>query len=291
MTGEPLSTEEFMGVVGTSINQSEQLDSMLRKTLQVLNEKGIQILVDFPGMTQSLKGSLQTIRVRSGRISRELAQLHELVNTSALITSSLELDKVLEEVIDTVVKLTGAERAYLMVKASDSDELQIRAARNWERETLPKGDVTFSQGIVKTAIESRGPLVATNAQEDERFQGMKSVIVNELRSVIVVPLMLKEEVIGVLYADNRIEQAVFSKDFIPILTAFANQAAIAISNARTFQKVTVDLQQTRQELQRLKIEIDQQRLQERVSEITEDEFFKDLLKRAKQLRGKQDDEK
>jgi GAF domain-containing protein len=286
VTGE-MNTEEFMGVVDATINQSDQLDSILRKTLRVLNEKGIQVLVDFPGMTQSLKGNLQTLRGRVNRVSRELSQLHELVNTSALITSSLELDKVLEEVIDTVVKLTGAERAYLMVKPSESDDLQIRAARNWERETLSKGDITFSQGIVKTAIESRSPLIATNAQEDERFQGMRSVIINELRSVIVVPLMLKEEVIGVLYADNRIEQAVFSQDFVPILTAFANQAAIAISNARAFQKVAKDLQQTRQELQQLKIEIDQQRLKERVSEITEDEFFLDLQKRAKELRAKQ----
>jgi GAF domain-containing protein len=186
--------------------------------------------------------------------------------------------------MDTVIKLTGAERAYLMLRHGKTGELKVQAARNWEHETLTQESATFSSGILHTAIENRVPLVTTNAQDDSRFQGMKSVFSLDLRSIIVVPLVLKDEVIGVLYADNRIEQGVFSKDDIPLLTAFANQASIAISNARLFEKVKDDLKKAQRQVASLKIDLDQHRIQEKVQEITETEYFQLLTQKAKILR-------
>src|SRR6185295_2625979 len=99
---------------------------------------------------------------------RQLDQLNELVRTSALITSSLELDTVLEEVLDTVNKLTGAERAYLMLYDEQSG-LQIKTARNWDRQTIGEDEAHFSNSIVEAAMKDGLPIITTNAQTDERF--------------------------------------------------------------------------------------------------------------------------
>jgi sigma-B regulation protein RsbU (phosphoserine phosphatase) len=268
----------------TSLEELEHLQTTIEQTLQVLGKRDIQVLIDFDSMTKSIRQGMDSAQKNSNQVLRQLMQFQELVHTSAIITSSLDLNQVLEEVMDTVIKLTGAERAYLMLRQGTTGELKVQAARNWEHETLTQESATFSSGILHSAIESRVPIVTTNAQDDSRFQGMKSVFSLDLRSIIVVPLVLQDEVIGVLYADNRIEQGVFSKDDIPLLTAFANQASIAISNARLFEKVKDDLKKAQRQVESLKIDLDQHRIQEKVQEITETEYFRLLTQKAKILR-------
>jgi GAF domain-containing protein len=235
-------------------------------------------------MAKTVQQDVKVVERKGLIVFEQLDQLQELVRTVALITSSLELDQVLAEVMDTVIQLTGAERAYLMLRAKDTDELTIWAARNWDRETLAETDTVFSSSIVNEALEKMEAVVTTNAQDDARFQELKSVVQHGLRSVLCIPLTMRGRVIGVLYADNRIDQGVFSQHNVPLLTAFGTQAAIAIENARQFKQVKDDLQQAQRELQHLQIQIDQQKLAQQVSDITESEYFEHLAAVAQSIR-------
>jgi GAF domain-containing protein len=283
------NANDLITSLAETAGQADQLGVAIDRTLQALNKRGVQILINFDEMVQILRSSLENNQRKSQFVAKELSKLQELVNTSALLTSSLELMRVLEEVIDTIVKLTGAERAYLMLKQPGTGELKVQAARNWEQETIEQTNVTFSQGIIQTAIDGGKPLITTNAQDDARFKGMHSVVSYDLRSVAVIPLMLKDEVVGVLYLDNRIEQAVFSQHDIPVLTAFANQAAIAISNARLFEKIKDDLIEAQRQVESLKIIIDQSRVDKQVAEITDSAYFQALSERARAMRKRMPD--
>jgi adenylate cyclase len=84
-------------------------------------------------------------------------------------------------------------------------------------------------------VAKRGEVVlTTNAQEDPRFSTQASVVSYALRSILCVPLRLRTEITGVIYVDNRIRAGLFSAADRDFLTALANQAAIAIENARLF---------------------------------------------------------
>lgn len=264
--------------------EATELQTVLSRTLKALTQHGVQLNVDLDGMAREVQNNLGAVKRKSRRVIEQLDQQKELVRTVALITSSLELDTVLAEVMDTVIHLTGAERAYLMLRSRSSGELKIRAARNWDRETMSEEDVVFSSSIVNAALEQMEPIVATNAQGDVRFQEMKSVVQHGLRSIICIPLTLHGRVVGVLYADNRIEQGIFSQDDIPLLTAFGTQAAIAIENARLFGKVKDDLQETQRELESLKIQIDLHKVQQQVNEITDTAYFERLSEAAREMR-------
>src|SRR5450432_897705 len=165
-------------------------------------------------------------------VTQRLGYMQDLINMSALLTSSLELDHVLAEVIDAVIKLTGAERAYLMLRDLETNELTIRAARNWDHESLSTEETIFSKGIINTVFERKEAILTTNAQTDERFGEMESVMAYTMRSVVCVPLILRKDVIGVLYADHRFKDGQFGRELLPLMTAFGNQAAIAIDNAK-----------------------------------------------------------
>jgi adenylate cyclase len=160
----------------------------------------------------------------------------ELANISQVVNSSLQLDDVLRIVMDTIVRLTGAERGFLMLKNTQG-ELSIRIARNWEQESLDPSDTALSRTVVNQVLHEGRPILTTNAQQDPRFDDQESIISLNLRSILCVPLILKESIIGVIYADNRLREGLFTETEKDLLAAFSNQAATAIENARLFESV------------------------------------------------------
>jgi adenylate cyclase len=166
----------------------------------------------------------------------ERGKLLALASTTQAVNSSLELDEVLQLVMDTIIRLTDAERGFLMLR-DQQGEMVIRVARNWEQESLNPNEFAISRTVVKRVIENCEPVLTTNAQEDPRFGGHESIVAYSLRSILCVPLEVRNELIGVIYADNRIKAGIFSDAEKDLLNVFANQAAIAIENARLFASV------------------------------------------------------
>jgi len=267
------------------IADAEKLEVAIEQTVQALRKRGLQLPMDLGGMAHAVKRDAEFVRQSGASSGDKLHQFEELVRTSALITSSLNLTQVLDDVIDTIISLTQAERAYLMLRDKQTGELRIHTARNWDKETLDSDAAGFSHGVINTAMEQGQPILTTNAQADERFQQMKSVFSQDLRSIMVIPLILRGETVGVLYVDNKnIGVGNFRPDAIPIITAFANQAAIAIENAKAFGKVQADLDEAKTEVERLRIQIDQSHLEKQLGEITETEYFQNLQTMANNIR-------
>ena len=177
----------------------------------------------------------------------EYRNLRELAGIGQVVNSSLELDSVLQIVMDTIVRLTQAERGFLMLR-DEQGEMVVRIARNWEQESINTGEAAISRTVIKKVIDTGEPILTTNAQEDPRFGSQESIIAFNLRSILCVPLKVKNDLIGVIYADNRIRTGIFSESERDLLDAFSNQAAVAIENARLFSS----LKQTLDEVTELK---------------------------------------
>lgn len=270
------NTDTFLKIIAEAASKADSLDTALEQIIRGLKKYGVKLPVDHKSIMEGLRSNLKETEKNAQQVTGKLHQFQKLVHTSALITSSLELDRVLEEVMDTIIDLTGAERAYLMLWETDENQLKIRAARNWDGANLDKEEVSFSRGIMNTAYETGKPVLTTNAQMDNRFSAMESVFVNTLRSIVCVPLVLRGKSIGVLYIDNRMKDAVFNQDHLPMLITFASQAAIAIENARLFEKVKADLDEAHHQVQELVIQIDRQKVDNQLKEIVDSELFKKL---------------
>jgi PAS domain S-box-containing protein len=141
--------------------------------------------------------------------------------------------------MDMLISLTGAERGFLMLLDEETDELEFKVARNLDRKAISGSSFEISRTIVNTVANEGEPVVTTNAQADPRFQAQESVVSYSLRSILCVPLKAKGKVTGVIYADNRIKTGLFTRADRDILSAFANQAAVAIENARLFESVSI----------------------------------------------------
>jgi len=183
-----------------------------------------------------LTSSLSQLSTQVAKQKEERDNHLELANISQVVNSSLQLDDVLRIVMDTIIRLTGAERGFLMLN-NNQGELSIHIARNWEQESLDASDSALSRTIVNRVLAEGQPILTTNAQQDPRFDDQESIISLNLRSILCVPLLLKESIIGVIYADNRLREGLFTETEKNLLAAFANQAAVAIENARLFESV------------------------------------------------------
>nr|MBN1228242.1 GAF domain-containing protein [Anaerolineae bacterium] len=182
-----------------------------------------------------------------------LAALYEV---SRALGSSLDLETVLNQVMDAIIELTGAERGFLMLVNHEAN-LAVKVARNLDKQQLDDDEFSISHSVISMVMEEGQAVVTTNASDDPRFADQASVITHGLRSIQCVPLRIRGDIIGVIYVDNRVRAGVFDKDDLDILMTFATQAAMAIENARLFTMTDESLARRVEELSMLQ-EIDQQ---------------------------------
>jgi adenylate cyclase len=210
-----------------------KLTGQMRNTLQAVRAS---LPPDTLEGLSSLESKLFQVSKQVVTVEEERSKLLALASTIQAVNSSLELDEVLQLVMDTIVRLTEAERGFLMLRDTQG-EMAMRVARNWEQESINPNEFAISRTIIQRVIETGEPVLTTNAQEDPRFGGQESIVAYNLRSILCVPLKAKTETIGVIYADNRIRSGIFNEAERDLLAVFADQAAIAIENARLFASV------------------------------------------------------
>jgi signal transduction histidine kinase len=188
------------------------------------------------GLLPLIQQTLTQLDSYSQEVNRadEHSRLAAIYQVSQALGSSLVLDDALKEVMDAVIHLTGAERGCLMLFDEAAGGLDMRAARNLERESLSKKEMEYSRTVVETVSRTGKAVLTTNAQTDPRFSDQHSVMQFSLRSVLCVPLKVKDRILGVIYVDNRVRTGLFSDRDRDLLSAFAVQAAIAIENAQLY---------------------------------------------------------
>ena len=208
-------------------------------------------------LPQEVREASNMVLERLHEFSTDLAETEEQTRLAALfevsqtLGNTLNLDEVLNQVMDAVIALTGAERGFLMLINPDTGELDLQAARNFEQETLERQDMEVSRTVIYTTVEEGKGVLTTNAQTDPRFSAQESVISFALRSIMCAPLRSRRKVIGVIYVDNRIHTGLFTEADLELLNAFATQAAVAIENARLYTQTDQNLASRVNELETL----------------------------------------
>jgi len=183
-----------------------------------------------------MRAAMDKLQSRINEQDREHMQVRGLFSVGRAINSTLELDTLLSLVIETILNVTGAERAFLMLLEGEQQALAIKVARGIDKSAQAGADFQISRSIAERVAREQTAVLTTNAQEDTRFQAQQSIINFSLRSILCVPLRVKRKTIGVIYADNRVKSGLFSVRDRDILLAFADQAAVAIENARLFSE-------------------------------------------------------
>jgi len=160
---------------------------------------------------------------------------HLLYELARDLSSSLELDVVLEKVMDRVITLMKAARGFIVLIDPVDGSLSVQMSSG---EADPEKTRQFlgSRTVIEHVVKTGQAVVSTDASLDDRFKGQQSVILQNLRSIIAVPLVTKDEVIGAVYVDNPFRASIFEEKDKEFLQAISDLAAIAIDNARQYER-------------------------------------------------------
>ncbi len=185
---------------------------------------------------------------------QELAERTTLNELARAISSTLDLDVVLDTVMAETIRTIGAERGCLLLRDAATGELVFRAARNLDERIMDSESFEISRTVVERVANEGVPILTINAKEDPRFGQRTSVIAYGLRSILCVPLIAKGETIGVIYVDNRLKVGQFTERHLELLSNIATQAAMTIRNAQLFEverKRAIQLETIREVSQRI----------------------------------------
>ncbi len=173
--------------------------------------------------------------------------LTTIYEITQIINSILDLKELLNKVMDLAIEIVRAERGLIFLYRGETDEMEMVVARNMERQTI-KDATEYSRSVLKEVGRGRA-ILSHDAVTDARFKEFRSVSMYQIRSLLCVPLRIKERVIGTVYVDTRKPGVVFGEEDLRFLEAFANQASVAIENARLYDQVRQENQYLKQAVQ------------------------------------------
>ncbi len=179
------------------------------------------------------RGALFRIKPAGKAPDAGVVGLYEIVK---IINSTLDLQEVLNRVLDVCVRRLRAERGMIILLDPLTGALRTRVVRNI-REGAEAESKRSPQSIVKEVIQTGQPVMSADARADQRFVESESVIAENIVSILCAPLIIKERISGAIYIDHRQARHLFSQKDLAFLEAFADQAAIAIENARLYEEL------------------------------------------------------
>lgn len=156
--------------------------------------------------------------------------LDALLRLSAASTRLLDARDQARAALDESIRVFGAERAFLFLVDEKGHHLELRAGRDAQGQDLTTS-TAYSSTLVEQVRATREPLVVAGS-DDRAVLGSASAVAHDLRSMMAAPLLHRDQLMGVVYLDNRVARGIFTREDGQILAAMASHIAIALDTAR-----------------------------------------------------------
>ena len=227
---------------------ADGIDTHIRSRLASMEEERFQPEIKIIDVS-SLRRDYEKLR-----ISHELGQS---------IGLEMDLQVLLEKILEKAFEIFPADRGVILLRRSHGGELAeaLGLSEGEAEELLPLmvrsrgGDadvdnVRISQTIINEILDGRQAVLSSDAMMDSRFNKSHSIVLEQIRSTMSVPLLHDEEVLGIIHLDSRIARGAFTEKDLQILTGFARQAAMMIEHNRLLEKMREEIR-AREHLDRL----------------------------------------
>lgn len=187
------------------------------------------------------------------RLQAKIRRLHGLIETSAIVTSTLDLDEVLRLILEKAQGVANAEASAILLYNPETGKLEFEVALGEKggliQSLRPRITLEMGQGIAGTVAKTRQVEWVPDAAQDPRVaRNMDATTGFVTRNVLCGPMTIRDRLIGVAEVLNLAHPDLCGPDDLEIFETFCRQAAIAIENAR-FHKVLVERERERQQLE------------------------------------------
>ncbi len=195
------------------------------------------------------KNDLNQWMAKLRRIEEKVERLALLSQLSQILNSTLDHQEVRRRAMEAATQLMKAEVGSLLLVDVEKQQLYFEVALGDKEETIKKITLNIGEGIAGWVAKNGKPLIVNAPEKDPRFfRGVDEKTDFKTQNVICVPVMVKEKVIGVLEAINKVKGEEFNEEDLSLLSSLADQVAIALDNARLYQQLEEMFFQTAESL-------------------------------------------
>lgn len=186
---------------------------------------------DTTPIQQFVKGPLD--REELDKAYKQLATLYKL---SDILRSMPEEQSLLESFLDLVFEVMPADRGVVLLRETPEDEVVPRVSRSRQ---LTDGDkpIAMSQTIIDRCMDEKIAILSQDALSDQRFKAADSVLLHDIRSTIVVPLISHGDILGIIHLDTRESAQAFDDDDLHFVTNLADDLALYLGHNRALEEI------------------------------------------------------
>jgi PAS domain S-box-containing protein len=182
------------------------------------------------------------LQARTAELTRSVGELQALGEVSQAVSSTLDLDAVLETIVGRAVQLSGSDQGVAYEFDEISQTFHQRATHRMTPEyieAMRAAPIRLGEGAIGRAGVTRAPVEVADIRADWELvapQARERLVQQGMGSLLAVPLVREDRLLGGLVIIRR-ERGAFSPDVVAMLQTFATQSVLAIHNARLFQEI------------------------------------------------------
>jgi Nif-specific regulatory protein len=245
LKSEVISIQEFCEEIADDLPE-ECYEELLEKA-ELLSRRLVEMEREIGRGAEEISTAIAETAQRLDRLEKDARNFKTLYETGAVISSEMNLDKLLETVMDLVLRVTRGERGFVVLVERDGN-LDFKVARNIEHDHIDKPEFEVSRGIIESTIARGETILIRDAQRDNDLMGRASVVELGLKSILCTPLRSAVGISGVVYVENRAAASAFTEDDARLLDSLSKQISRGIENARTHTNLARSREKLLQEL-------------------------------------------
>lgn len=188
-----------------------------------------------------------------GQLDHIKRRANALIFVSRAINAVRDLRELLQLLVSLAVDVTRTERGLVVIPGLAGEPKEFTAAANLKPQLVTTPEFAVSRSVIEHVLREGKTIATTDAQNDPELYAGPSVRALHIRSIICAPIRSRDAVVGAIYVDSRIGAETLASHDPELLTAIADQAAMAIDNARLYE----DLSRSFSELSALKSQTDE----------------------------------
>ncbi len=228
----PTPAGSSSGIVFTSEKSDYDLDKSIMMDVGDIEQLKKQWAGESPGKTDIHPNQ------------KNYRKLQAMLKVSTAVADLFDLQELINELMSVIFTETNASRGFMMLYNAPSQgapaegETPVLVPVAVKKRHSTDEDITVSSTLINTVIQQKKALLSSDLLNDARFNAGHSIIANQIRSCMVVPLSYQNEILGVIHLDSNVVTTIFTQDDLELLIAIANQAAVCIKNAHLVKKIT-----------------------------------------------------
>src|SRR3989475_558096 len=275
--------------ISQSISATLDLDQVLRQIIDLVidvinvqhrkthrHSDREQTLLSIIG--HQVGGAIENARLYQ-ETARRSDQIMTLAQVGQVIASGKYLEEMLQLIVSIIAKMMQARVCSIMLVDSPKNELVLKAAKCSSEEYWRKPNLKIGNSLISRVVKEKAPLMVRDVTKEESYRYPELATKEGVRSLLSVPMIPKDHVIGVINVYSA-DERIFSNEDLRVLSTVADQAAVAFENT----KLTVAIQESQEALQTRKLVERAKSILQRQANLNEEEAYKRLQQQSMRTR-------